>query len=283
MSQTSLSPELEELSIERALFMCFDLETTGVKTNEDRIVQLAVSYFHDHRVVQQHTQLFNPERPIPEGASAVHGVYQQHVEGQPTLAEFLPRLEPHFKGQVLSNRPPPVLVGYNLISFDIPLFQAELTRVGGDPSLIEMPTLDLIIFARWHLRHRRGLKLVDLCAEFGVALEHAHNALFDAKACGLLIPHFVRSGYLPPTLGEALRAQAYFSAQLDEEHKLYKRWLYRDRTTGTLTLGQGKHQGVSLARVDAGYCKYCLDRMNDLPSAVHELFTARVEGRPITS
>ena len=282
MSNDALPPELDKLPIEHALLMCFDLETTGVSLTEDRIVQLAVSYFHQHRVVQQHTQIFNPERPIPEGASAVHGIYQEHVEGQPTLADFLPRLEPHFRGEILKDHPQPVLVGYNLISFDIPLFKSELKRIGADPHLIDLPTLDLIVFTRWYLRHRSRLKLESICEEFGVSLEHAHNALFDAKACGLLIPHLIKSGYMPSTIGEALRAQARFSAQLAEEHRLYKRWLYRDRTTNVLTLGQGKHHGTSLALIDPGYCEYCLRKMSDLPTAVRDLFTARVEGKPIS-
>ena len=124
--------ELSKLPIADALLMCFDLETTGVNVKEDRVVQLAVSYFQGHRVVQQHTQLFNPGVPIPEGASAVHGVYDQHVADQPTLESFIPRLAPHFKGEVLAQRPPPVLLGYNILSYDIPLFEAELEQFAAD-------------------------------------------------------------------------------------------------------------------------------------------------------
>lgn len=276
-----MSPELARLPLTEALLMCFDLETTGVNTSEDRVVQLAVSYFKGHHVVQQHTQLFNPERPIPEGASAVHGVYDHHVADQPLLRDFISRLAPHFRGEVLTQHPPPVLVGYNLFSYDIPLFKAELVRIGHDPALIDLPTLDLIVFARWYLRHRPRLRLENLCEEFGVSLTKAHDALFDAKACGLLIPHFIRSGYLPPTLGEALKAQDRFRPIIEQEYNDYKGWLYQDRTTRELTLGQGKYRQTALSRVDPGYLQYCLDRMSDLPPKVRSLFTARVKGEPL--
>ena len=276
-----MSVDLNHLPLDEALLMCFDLETTGVNVSEDRVVQLAVSYFLRHQVVQQHTQLFNPGQPIPEGASAVHGIYDTDVVNQPRLAEFIPRLIPHFRGEVLSQYPAPILVGYNLISYDIPLFKAELTRAGLDPGLINIPTLDLIIFARWYLRHRRRQKLENLCQDFGVPLTKAHNALFDAKACGYLVTHFLRSSYLPSTVGEALKAQAHFASILDQEYQDYRRWLYRDRTTGELTMGLGSHVGTGLAHVDPGYLNYCLDTMSDLPPKVREAFSAQLQGRPL--
>ena len=276
-----MSADLDRIPLDEALLMCFDLETTGVNINEDRIVQLAVSYFHKHRVVQQHTQIFNPGVPIPEGASAVHGVYDAHVVDQPKLADFIPRLAPHFRGEVLAQRPPPLLVGYNLISFDVPLFKAELSRVGHDSDLIEIPTLDLIIFVRWFLRHRRHQRLENICQDFGVSLTKAHDALFDAKACGYLVSHFLRSGYLPTTVGEALKAQAHFASVLEQEYQDYRRWLYRDRTTQALTMGQGKHIGVGLAHVDPSYLTHCLNTMSDLPPMVREAFTSRLKGAPL--
>ena len=82
-----------------ALLMCFDLETTGVNVHQDRIVQMAVSYFHQRRRIQQHTQMFNPEQPIPPGASSVHGIYDADVQSMPTFGSFIGRLAPHFEGE----------------------------------------------------------------------------------------------------------------------------------------------------------------------------------------
>lgn len=261
-----------QLPIEDALLMCFDLETTGVNPAQDRVVQLAVSYFHAHQVVQQHSQLFHPEMPIPEGASAVHGVYDAHVQDAPKLSEFIDRLVPHFRGEVLSRFSSPILVGYNLIAYDIPLFKAELQRIGYDPQLIDLPTIDLFIFAKWHLRHIKPLKLTHLCQHFNVPLTQAHHALFDAKACGFLIPHFINSGYLPRTVGEALSLQKTYSEQIEAEFSQYRNWLYHDRVTGELTMGQGAHLGVSVTRTDPSYFSYCLRKMSDLPPAVRSVF-----------
>ena len=161
--------------------MCFDLETTGIDIDQDRIVQLAVSYFHRGQLIQQHSQIFNPQCSIPTKSSEVHGIYDQDVVNQPSLSDFLHRLEPHFRGEVFPELSPPILLGYNIISFDVPLFKNELRRLQYNDSLIDLPMVDLIYFARWFLRNKR-LRLVDLCEYFGVPLENAHNALFDAKA-----------------------------------------------------------------------------------------------------
>jgi len=260
------------LPLSEALYMCFDLETTGVNVAEDRIVQLAVSYFHQGRVVQQHTQLINPEMPIPEGASAVHGVYDNDVVHQPTFNEFISKLKPHLRGEVLSGYPPPILVGYNIISYDVPLFKHELARIGEDETLIDLPMIDLIYFARWHLRQHRSLKLTELCKHFNVPLDNAHNALFDAKACGMLLPLFYRSGYLADTLGEVMREQAKFRKQLGEEYENYRRWLYHDRFTSELTIGQGKHIGTPLHKADKGFLSYCLNNFEGIPELVQEAF-----------
>ena len=252
--------------------MCFDLETTGVSVTDDRIVQLAVSYFHRGQIVQQHTQLINPGQPIPEGASKVHGVWDKDVVDQPSFERFIDRLKPHFRGEVLPHLPPPILVGYNIIRYDVPLFKNELLRLGEDQSMIDMPMIDLIYFARWHLRHHRSLKLVKLCEHFNVSLENAHDALFDARACGKLIPQMYRSGYLPETVGESIDLQSQLISKQDEEYAQYKRWLYHDRQTGELMIGQGKYIGTPLTKVDKGFLRHCLDKYDGIPEVVQDAF-----------
>lgn len=268
--------EIDQLPIWEALYMCFDLETTGVNVSDDRIVQIAVSYFHRGKVVQQHTQLIHPGRAIPEGASKVHGVWDKDVADQPSLSDFIERLKPHLRGEVLPHLPPPVLLGYNIIAYDVPLFKNELSRMGEDQDLLKLPMIDLIYFARWHLRHHRSLKLVNLCEHFGVKLDHAHDALFDAKACGELLPLFHRSGYLPQTVGEMIEEQSRLIQRQEEEYQRYKRWLYHDRQTGELMLGQSQYIGTPLARVDKGFLRHCLDRYDGIPELVQEAFRAQL-------
>lgn len=58
----------------------FDLETTGVDVTRDRIVTAHVGVLDGHgRQIAARTWLADPGIPIPEGASAVHGISTEHA------------------------------------------------------------------------------------------------------------------------------------------------------------------------------------------------------------
>ncbi len=267
--------------LEDALLMCFDLETTGVNTQEDRVVQLGVSYLHQGRSLNKHQQLINPGVPIPPGASAVHKITDERVQGAPRLADLLPRLEQHFKGEVFQQLPPPVLVGYNLISYDLPLFEAELRRAGASWSALGRPAIDVFTFVKWHLRHEPSRKLSDVAARFKIPLM-AHDALSDAHATGLLLGHLFLSGYLPPTVEEIIAEEERLRPILDAEYREYGNWLYPDRRTGELLVGTKRHTGQPPEAVDAGFFRFILEKSDSLPPKVEEVFrkqASRPSGR----
>ena len=268
---------LKGIKVSDVLLMCFDLETTGVNITTDRVVQIAVSYFNRGSRVQQHQQLINPERPIPVGASEVHGVYDADVLNAPTMGQFAPRLLPHFTGRIFTDKSPPIIVGYNVLGYDIPLFQAELERVQATFRVDDLPAIDLLLWVRWFLRHEPKQKLTEICDRFNVTLNNAHEALADARACGHLINAFLDSGYLPDDLGQTLEFQSVIRDRLDEEYRRYKRWIYLDREDErTLRIGQGKHIGMTLDAVDDGYFKFILRKIDDLPQEVKSLFERRL-------
>lgn len=260
--------------LEDALLLCFDLETTGVNPQEDRVVQIGVSYFHQRRALQRHQQLINPGVPIPEGAAGVHGITDARVRGEPRLVEFLPRLKGHFSGEVFPALPPPVLVGYNLISYDLPLFEAELRRAGASWSVLNRPTIDVFTFVKWHLRHEPSRKLSDIAARFNISL-NAHDALSDAHATGQLLGHLFNAGYLPPTVEQIITEEARLRPILEAEYQDYGNWLYRQRHTGELVMGTKKHTGQPPEAVDPGFFRFVLSKNDALPPKVREVFEAR--------
>ena len=67
-----------ELKLERPLVV-FDIESTGIMPQRDRIVEIAVlKVFPDGRT-QNTVRRLNPEMPIPPGATAVHGITDDDV------------------------------------------------------------------------------------------------------------------------------------------------------------------------------------------------------------
>ena len=67
------------LSLERPLVF-FDLETTGINVASDRIVEFSFLKVEPSGLKTTNTQRINPEIPIPEEASKIHGIYDKDVE-----------------------------------------------------------------------------------------------------------------------------------------------------------------------------------------------------------
>ena len=65
-----------ELNLKKPIIF-FDLETTGVDISKDRIVEICyIKVWPDGREVE-YSRRINPGMHIPEGASAVHGIYDE--------------------------------------------------------------------------------------------------------------------------------------------------------------------------------------------------------------
>ncbi|NEE15787.1 3'-5' exonuclease [Streptomyces sp. SID7499] len=174
----------------RELLVGFDLETTGTDPREARIVTGAVIEVRGGEPIGRREWLADPGVPIPEDAVAVHGISNERAaaEGRPAdqVADALADvLTSYWKTGV------PV-VAYNA-TFDLTLLSAELRR-HGLPSLRDRlggvdpaPVIDPYTIDRWVDRYRRGKRNLEaVCAEYGVVLDTAHDAMADALAAARL-------------------------------------------------------------------------------------------------
>ena len=66
----------------------FDLETTGINVATDRIVEIAILKVFPNGNKESHTWRVNPEMPIPEASSAIHGITDEMVANEPTFKEL---------------------------------------------------------------------------------------------------------------------------------------------------------------------------------------------------
>ena len=157
--------------------LAFDLETTGISTNNDRIVQVALIGADADGNPVHHDILVNPQRPIPRDASRVHGIYDQDVRGKPIFKECANELAELMEGAVI--------VGHNARKFDMPLLQNEFYRCGISPPkpLVVLDTLEAVR----RLKIPRPNNLGAQCARHGIDLSNAHDAAADAAACLLLL------------------------------------------------------------------------------------------------
>ena len=164
----------------------FDTETTGVDVETDRIVSAAVVVQDAPGSRPRMTRwLVNPGVPVPEAATAVHGLTDEHLalNGRwpaPVMYEIAEELAE----QAAMARP---LVVMNA-PFDLTLLDRELRRhrASSLDRWFEASTLRVLdprVLDKHLDRYRKGRRtLTDLCAHYGVTLEGAHDAAADALA-----------------------------------------------------------------------------------------------------
>ncbi|MFK7756794.1 MAG: exonuclease domain-containing protein [Flavobacteriales bacterium] len=157
----------------------FDLETTGINTSKDRIVEIAcVKVMPDGSVItrpekpgKEHRLIINPEMPIPAETSAVHGIFDEDVEGKPTFKQIAKSLYKFMHDCDLA--------GFNSNKFDIPLLAEEFMRVGVDFSMDGRNVIDVQVI--FHMMEKRTLA-AGYKFYCGKELPDAHEALPDTMA-----------------------------------------------------------------------------------------------------
>lgn len=163
----------------------FDTESTAANPEEARLVSATVAHIAPGVETQVSSHLVAVEEDIPAEATAIHGITTEHARenGKPA-AEVLEAIAAHLT-ELMANGI--AVVGMNL-SYDMTLLDRELRRhnrrtlddrLGREPG----PLIDVFVIDKTVDRYRKGgRKLTDLCATYGVRIDGAHDATFDALA-----------------------------------------------------------------------------------------------------
>jgi DNA polymerase-3 subunit epsilon len=176
----------------------FDFETTGIDRFNDVPVSYALVTVIATEVTDIEAGLIDPGRPIPEEATAVHGISNERARAE-GLA--LPEAIKKVSDAVLdaSRRGVP-LVGMCL-DYDLTLLDTQCARFFGQ-GLVERgwngPVLDASVVDRHVDRYRPGRRTLSaLCELYGIDIGNAHDASADAIASvNVLIAMFARYGQL---------------------------------------------------------------------------------------
>ena len=152
----------------------FDTETTGLNpAGGDRMVEIGcVEIFNRVETGRHFHAYFNPERPMPSEAEAVHGLTSIFLSNKPRFGERAGELI-----EFLEDSP---LVAHNA-SFDFGFLNHELGHCGRPP-VCNSRMVDTMVLAR--SRHPGAKHSLDaLCTRFGVDRSHRvkHGALLDAQ------------------------------------------------------------------------------------------------------
>jgi DNA polymerase-3 subunit epsilon len=123
----------------------FDLETTGVNIVTDRIVEISILKVYPNGKEETKTMRINPTIPISPEASAVTGIYDEHVKNCPTFKEVAHELSKFFEGCDIG--------GFNSTKFDVPILVEEFLRADVDFDIYKHKLVDAqVIFHKMEQR-----------------------------------------------------------------------------------------------------------------------------------
>jgi DNA polymerase-3 subunit epsilon len=148
-----------------------DLETTGTNLGTDRIIEIAIIKILPDNTRSVKRKLINPEIPIPQGSTDIHGITDAMVKDAPFFRHVAQELK-----QMLDHCD---LAGYNSNRFDIPLLMEEFLRSQIDFDMKGRRMVD--VQKIFHLMEQRTLSAAYkfYCNK---NLENAHSAEVDASA-----------------------------------------------------------------------------------------------------
>lgn len=168
-------------------FSVVDVETTGLRPEAHRVVEIAVVTTDSWgRVLDKWATRVNPRGPV--GATHIHGITDADVATAPTFDQILNHLTFRLAGSAL--------VAHNA-KFDIAFLLAEYDRAGWDFPL-DTPYLCTLEASQQHLPHLERRRLADCCWALGLHVDDAHSALGDAMATTNLLSAFMHPTYGTP-------------------------------------------------------------------------------------
>lgn len=220
-----------ELNLKRPIVF-FDLETTGVDTVKDRIVEISIVKVMPDGDKVVRTRRINPQMHIPEQATAIHGITDEDVKDEPTFAQIAKSLAQFIEGCDFG--------GFNSNRFDLPMLVEEFLRANVDVDFKRSKFIDVqTIF------HRMEQRTLVAAYKFycGKELEDAHSAEADTLAT-----YEVLKAQLDryPELQNDVAALAEFSSH-GETVDYAGRIVYNDK--GVEVFSFGKHRGRSVSEV----------------------------------
>jgi DNA polymerase-3 subunit epsilon len=227
-----------KLKLKRPLAF-LDLECTGLNTQTDRIVEIAICKVHPDYSREVLTHLVNPGCLIPAEASAIHGITNEMVADQPTFQQLSSELFTFLEGCDVG--------GFNSNSFDVPLLFHEFARTCRFWDYQSFAMVDA-----GNIFKRKEPRTLSAAYQFycGAELENAHSAEADILATvDVFVNQLERYPDLPLDINELHSFCNYDRKVLDLSGK------FTLDADGDIVFNFGSKKGTK-AKNDLGYVQW---------------------------
>jgi len=200
---------MEEFS--KGNIIVFDVESTGVNTTEDEIIQIAAIKLDSEGNVTETFERFLKNNKSVKDSEKVHGFSDEFLSENGESKEVVLKDFLEFsKGAVI--------VGHN-VQFDIDILSSELSRNSLESAnfLDTFDTLD--IYRRFH-PNLSNHKLETLSNEFGTKNKPTHNALDDILSTAELLVKAINKDIRPTAFERQMYIGKHLKSFEEISHKL---------------------------------------------------------------
>jgi len=223
----------------------FDLETTGININTDRIVEICYLKVYPNGNEESKTMRINPEMHIPEQSSSVHGIYDEDVADCPTFKEVAKQIAHDIEGCDIA--------GFNSNRFDVPLLAEEFLRAGVDIDMSRRKFIDVQV-----IYHKLEQRTLSAAYKFycDKNLEDAHTAEADTRATYEVLK--AQLDRYPEALQNDMAFLSEYSS-FTRNVDFAGRMVYNEDNIPTFNFGKYKGKTVEeVLRKDPGYYSWML-------------------------
>ena len=156
-------------------FVAFDLETTGLYAQHDRIIEIGAVVLKNGREIERFQTFVDPERPLEKKIIELTGITDEMLRDAPKIEEVLPKFLEFVGGRVV--------VAHNS-KFDTGFIRAECQRLGYEYNLTDADTLSL---SQQLMPQLNKYKLDVVAKALSLPNFNHHRAADDANICGLIM------------------------------------------------------------------------------------------------
>ena len=243
-----------------------DIETTGLKINTDRIVEIAILKILSSGDKINYVKRINPTISIPKDVTAVHGITDEMVANEPTFKDLAT--------EILNFIDDSDIGGYNSNKFDIPLLMEEFLRINMQFDLSNRNFIDVQKIFHTMEQRTLGAAYKFYCNK---NLEDAHSAKADIDATFEILEAQINKY---PHIGNSIEKIQQFLGE-DKIVDLARRFKIEKNV---IVFNFGKHKGIPVEKVLKDEPQYyswmmrgdfALDTKNKLTEIYNQLYNVK--------
>lgn len=160
------------IELENATYVSFDLETTGLSSRMEEIIEIGAVKMKNGMPVDSFQTFVNPGKSLSTFTTELTGITDDMVKNAPSLEEAVPKFLDYCKDCIL--------VAHNGI-FDISFIKEAINKIGL-PKLTN-PVIDTLPLSRFLYSDHRSHTLGSVARRFNIEYDEevAHRADYDAQ------------------------------------------------------------------------------------------------------